>query len=274
MKELIKRLAQKNDLLLRLYTLAQGSKTARRLFANYHRSHSQIASKLVQGRRLRGRKALVVGCAGGKSLRRFIRLGAREVHGLDISPQIGLEFQHRKVKYFRDSVEDMHLPDEQYDLVYSMATMEHVHDLESAAREMVRVTKSKGIIYWVAAPLWNSIHGHHCLRLFGHFPWIHLRLCDEEIWDFCSRNNLNDPWEREVKTVVPRMFNRACFNQAPSSKYLDVCRSLKDVHVITNRLEFDVERMLKAEVYSELEEKGFTRQELLARGHIFSGRKA
>ena len=113
-----------------------------------------------------GRKVLVVGCNTGLDCRTFIELGAASVDGLDIDSNIGSDFSHEKVQYFRASAESMPIGDEIYDLVFSFATLEHVPDVTLAFQEMARVTKPGGLIYSVASPLWFSRHGHHFPQYF------------------------------------------------------------------------------------------------------------
>src|SRR3990172_629205 len=69
--------------------------------------------------RIRGKKCLVVGCHKGRDCRYFVRFGAMEVHGLDIMMEVGEDFAHPKVTYYRASCENMDgVPADYYDLVY------------------------------------------------------------------------------------------------------------------------------------------------------------
>jgi len=135
---------------------------------------------------IRRKTVLVVGCNTGYDCRYFIDLGAGEVHGVDIIDKIGADYTHPQVKYHQMSVEAMNLKSESYDLVFSVATFEHVQRIDLAFQEMVRVTKPKGIIYCVADPLWNSRQGHHKGNFFENYPWIHLRLSRDEILEYCK----------------------------------------------------------------------------------------
>jgi ubiquinone/menaquinone biosynthesis C-methylase UbiE len=100
--------------------------------------HARRAADLIC---LNGASVLVVGANTGADCRYFIDWGAKEVHGLDVVPNVGCEYQADNVRYFRMSVEAMQLPDNYYDLVYSFATMEHVPNIAAAFNEMARVTK-------------------------------------------------------------------------------------------------------------------------------------
>ena len=109
----------------------------------------------------KGRHVLVIGCSKGRDCKNFIDYGANEVHGVDVNANIGANYSHAMVHYHISSVENLALPDNYFHLTYCFATMEHVRDIESAFKEMARVTAPGGYIYCLAAPLWNSPLGHH-----------------------------------------------------------------------------------------------------------------
>ena len=75
--------------------------------------------------------------------------------------EIGVNLVHPKVSYIRASAEMMPLPDDEFDLVYTFTTLEHIPDIASALREMVRVCRPGGGLYSVALPLWNCRSGPH-----------------------------------------------------------------------------------------------------------------
>jgi ubiquinone/menaquinone biosynthesis C-methylase UbiE len=223
----------------------------------------------------RGKVCLVVGCARGKDCTYFVEFGATEVHGVDIVDEIGMDFNHPKVKYHRTSAEVMdHLASDYYDLVYCFATMEHIPRIDLAFSEMVRVAKSSGFVYCFSAPLWNSRQGHHEGRFFESYPWIHLRLSKQQVIDYCERNNIVDrEYGYPMESHVEYMFNPAYFHMLPAKAYMDVCNNLKGMRIIRNQLSFDYPEHLTPEIHSELAARGYTRDELLAAAHTFVGRK-
>ena len=52
-------------------------------------------------------------------------------------------------------------PNNSFDFVWSLATMEHVNGLEIFLAEVTRVLKPKGIFYTSFVPIWSCSKGHH-----------------------------------------------------------------------------------------------------------------
>jgi len=75
-----------------------------------------------------------------------------------------------------------HLPfrDDWFDFCFSQNAFEHIPDPEKALREMVRVTKTGGLIYLMFDPLWTADSGSHFLHFIGD-PWAHLIESDDQI---------------------------------------------------------------------------------------------
>lgn len=232
--------------------------------------HTRIATNYLD---LKGKKVLVVGCNRGRECELLLKLGADQVHGLDVIDAIGAEVTHPQISYFKMSVEEMDFEDSTYDLVYSLATLEHVPNIAKAYPEMARVTSKGGIIYCVAAPLWNSAYGHHKKEIFKHFPWIHLRMNREEILQFCEGSPYMKHRGEDLVRHLNYMLNPKFFNMTPASEYLDSCSELKGVEIIKNQLDYRDEDLLTQELFSELSQKGYTREELLGTIHTLVAKK-
>ncbi|OIO80124.1 MAG: hypothetical protein AUJ89_03670 [Candidatus Omnitrophica bacterium CG1_02_43_210] len=156
---------------------------------------------------IKGKRCLVVGCGRGKECGYFIRMGASEVHGIDIIDDIGSDYSYAGVKYYKLSAENMDtIRSDFYDIVYSYATMEHIGRIDLAFSQMCRAVRPGGIIYSVAGPLWNSRYGHHKRDFFKDYPWIHLRMDKEKICD-CYRH---------IKPHIEYMLNPMFFNKLGS----------------------------------------------------------
>jgi SAM-dependent methyltransferase len=219
--------------------------------------------KYAPRHKLSSKKILVIGCNDGRDCKFF--LDAAEVHGIDICQEIGSSVIHDKIVYFRESAESMTRPDNDYDIVFSVATMEHIHNIELAFSEIVRVTKLGGLIYCVASPLWNSYDGHHQFGVFSDYPWIHLRLSKDEIVSYLQRHSkaLN-----EAEGIVNFMFSDY-FNFHPSTRYLKACEDLDVSYVIRNDLWHQGEQFLTDKILEELTIKGYEKDEILAIAHIY-----
>jgi SAM-dependent methyltransferase len=124
-------------------TPSQGTKTYQELFADR-------AAELCQ---LKHSRILIVGANTGEDCKLFVDRGAAEVHGLDVIEDVGKGFLHRRVTYHHSSIEHTDLPSNYFDLVFAVATMEHVPDIRAGFSEMERLARPSGIIYSVAAPL-------------------------------------------------------------------------------------------------------------------------
>ena len=83
--------------------------------------------RYIPSHKLTDKKVLVVGCNDGRDCRFFTE--AAVVHGLDVCEDIGQGLTHEKVSYFQESAESTTRPDNYYDLVFSVATMEHIPNI-------------------------------------------------------------------------------------------------------------------------------------------------
>jgi SAM-dependent methyltransferase len=215
---------------------------------------------------LEGRSVLVVGCGTGLDCKPFTQVNA-DVTGLDICDDIGREFT--QCRYHRGSIEDSGLPSDAFDLVFCIAFMEHVHGLERAFSEMVRIVRRNGLVYSVAAPLWNSRRGHHfdCLNPF---PWIHLRMDRNQIVEFADRKRLSHNG-LPLASCMAFLFDSPYFNRLPAREYVKACGSLQVSDLLRNDFWMDGEEDLLPEVAQEL--RGYTREELLSAAHTLVARK-
>jgi SAM-dependent methyltransferase len=175
------------------------------------------------------------------------------------------------VTYTHGSIEGCNLASERFDLVFCVATMEHVHGLEAGFREMVRLAKPGGLIYSVAAPLWNSRQGHH-MGCFDRFPWIHLRGEPAEILRLALDNGIAEFNGRSIGAVVDFIFSDY-FNRAPARRYIEACSGVAVCEIIRNDLWLDGAAYLSSDVLAELQPKGYAEEELLAVAHTFVARR-
>lgn len=114
-----------------------------------------------------GERILEVGCGRGHLTKRLQDLGAEAV-GIDANPQAADVAIARDIRAMR--VEDLAFPDEHFDKVVSVHTIEHVLPLERALAEMARVLRPGGtmLLIYPAEPIRGLfavpdsiiIHGH------------------------------------------------------------------------------------------------------------------
>jgi SAM-dependent methyltransferase len=232
---------------------------------DYNELHARHAADLID---MTGSSVLVVGANTGADCRYFVEWGAKEVHGLDVVPNVGCEYQANEVSYFCMSAEAMQLPDDYYDLVYCFATMEHVPDIAAAFKEMVRVAKAGGFIYSVASPLWNSKSGHH-MACLSPYPWIHLLMGKQEMISYCKSVGVEGERGIPIESIVSYVLDSSEFNRRPARDYTQAVAAIPNVLVVSNLLNKEPETAVPEDVRSELASKGILSDELRAVTHEF-----
>jgi SAM-dependent methyltransferase len=117
----------------------QSQRTAERKQGEYYNQlHATWANQRLN---VKDKKVLVVGCNTGYDCSYFVDFGANLVFGIDIIYEVVKAYKNSKVEYFKMSAESMCFIDNQFDLVYCFATMEHILNIDAAFSEMVRVTR-------------------------------------------------------------------------------------------------------------------------------------
>jgi len=232
---------------------------------NYNELHARRAADLIN---LKAAAVLVVGANTGADCQYFIDWGAKEVHGVDVVPNVGCDYEADNVRYFRMSAEAMQLPNNYYDLVYCFATMEHVHDIVAAFKEMTRVTKPGGFIYSVASPLWNSRSGHHMACLAPH-PWIHLRMGKQEMVRYCKSDGIEGERGLSIEAIVSYVLDSPEFNRRPARDYTQAVATIPNVLIVSNLLYNEPASAVPEDLKTELAQKGIPHDELRAVTHEF-----
>jgi SAM-dependent methyltransferase len=113
---------------------------------------------------LMGGRALDVGCGDG-SFTEALTGGYDEVHGIDVQKEWLDRFRARcdgdsRFHIHEMSASEMTFPDNFFDTIISVETIEHIPDLEGAAREMARVLKSGGDLVLTCPNRWFPFENH------------------------------------------------------------------------------------------------------------------
>ena len=83
-------------------------------------------------------------------------------------PKCDNTISNKKTGYFvRSDGRFLPFPDNCFDFIISIATMEHVNGISELLQEVERVLKPKGIFYTNFAPIWSSAKGHHVFAIAG-----------------------------------------------------------------------------------------------------------
>jgi SAM-dependent methyltransferase len=197
--------------------------------------HYRAAAEL---KRIKGARVLVVGANTGEDCRPFVEMGAAEVHGLDPIENVGANFKHDRLTYHRAMIEAAELPAGYFDLVFSVATLEHVADIESAFASMGRLCAPGGAIYCCAAPLWNSPYGHHMTCFDGH-PWAHVIYGRDGLLNFSKQNGITGERGHSIDAIISYIFDSDAFNRKPANDYVIAASYVsREFSVFQNRLDF------------------------------------
>jgi SAM-dependent methyltransferase len=246
---------------------------ARRQRRRVARGYNEIALDEAEEHGLvRDRRVLVVGCNTGEDCGRFLKRGAAEVHGLDVVEEVGRNFRHPKVVYHRQSIEKTTLPSDHYDLVFAIATMEHVPDIAAGFSEMARLVRPGGVIYSSAAPLWESPFGHH-MSAFGDHPWVHLLFDAPSLVAYARSHGIEGERGHGIEGIARYMLDPANFNMRPAGEYLAACADFPGLQIMENRLTSDEPNLLEHPLGKRAIAAGFNPESLLATRHLFVARK-
>lgn len=121
-------------------------------------------------------RVLDVGCAEGKDVLKFIGDNPNiELYGLDIKEY---EMMNKKVNFIIGDASSMDFPDDYFDVVVSIGTLEHIQPIEKlseAIREIDRVSKE----FYILVPAITTPYEPHAHQFFWglrrhrkHHPWL------------------------------------------------------------------------------------------------------
>lgn len=142
----------------------------------------------------RDKTILEIGCGNGTDLRKIAsEYKPRFIIGIDNSLDNWWSTQPSKGGNWEVDEGDaanLQFPDNYFDVVISLATFEHISDLESSLKEIKRVLKPFGKFYTEYSPIWTSVIGHHYdfwidednANLIP--PWGHLWMNKEEMIEY------------------------------------------------------------------------------------------
>lgn len=115
---------------------------------NSYRSTDSIVFPLVKKTGIKNKVILDFGCGHGVDCMKFVKLGAKQVVGIDPSkPMISLAKQVNsdpKIKFIATDGNTLPLKDNQFDLVFTNFVIHYLKDTQQQFSEIARVLKSGG----------------------------------------------------------------------------------------------------------------------------------
>ncbi|OVE77652.1 hypothetical protein BVX99_02060 [bacterium F16] len=221
-----------------------------------------------------GKRTLEVGCSDGLTTDILAIEGAILATGIDIREDVGSAANRNNTIFHKVNNEQLPFDMDSFDLVYSIATMEHVAKPEEMFQEILRVTRDQGLIYVQAGPLYYSPYGHHMLGFFDDYPWIHLRMTIDEIVEYCGEHSLTKMIEthsgQALRTYIEGMLNQEHINGLAYNAYCieDVFQNRGEL--LLNRKSYEPEALLTPEILDEL--TGIDSEQLTIHGFEFAMR--
>ena len=148
-----------------------------------------------------------------------------------------LRFKNRqteKYNFYLENIED--LPEEyfgQFDIIFSIATFEHINKLPAALDKMFRALRSGGKLFSMFSPIWSAYDGHHLPEIvdlsgkrfdFGSSPippWGHLLMTRGEMAQY-----LYDKTDRETADkIVYFVYQSDHINRYFTEDYQDIIQN-------------------------------------------------
>jgi SAM-dependent methyltransferase len=199
--------------------------------------------------------------------RAAILLGARQVIAASYWPSQSPIVSEERLILKKLNFEEMHLPDNTFDLIFGMALLEHVLNPVLVASEIARMLKKGGHAFLQGAPMWTSILGHHvwvdCNNRKYHFPdsdvidnWYHLT-------DF-TKDDFKRVMLRKAVPLedIPFLYDWVAhdtnISRIPPSKIVDIFKNTKGISV---EVKISYDNSL-ANNYYDIAKKTYTEEDL------------
>lgn len=111
----------------------------------------------------------------------FLKRGAKKVDIINI--QEGLSYHSDQISFVSMDARDLTFENETFDIVFGVAVLEHLQNLDKVLIQIDSVLKKNGKAFLQGGPLWSSIRGHHV--------WVH---CDGVKYEFSNEKNPVPDW--------------------------------------------------------------------------------
>jgi ubiquinone/menaquinone biosynthesis C-methylase UbiE len=205
---------------------------------------------------LAGRRVLEVGCSDGLTCDIVAREKPAAVLGVDMLDTTGLLYPNSLCTFRKLDATRLPFEDRTFDLVYSIATFEHVSDPLAAFHEMKRVLKPGGLGYVQTAPFYYSPFGHHMFGYFDDYPWIHVRLAKAEIIEHAKKSGAAAKIEAarggRAEEYIEAMINQHHVNGKLLHEYgVEEFGALPDVQILNFNRSHEGQDLLTPQILTE-----------------------
>jgi ubiquinone/menaquinone biosynthesis C-methylase UbiE len=232
-------------------------------------NHSTIDS-LNSIRPLSGIRILDVGASPhGYALEHSLALGVSEYVGigLDIGEDFSIETKTGRGRLTYMNAESLSFKDNEFDVIVTMSTFEHIDDVGMALSEFRRALKQQGCVLISFEPVWTCSYGHH-LHHLGEISklvpdWAHLLWSKDEMMEY-----LNACWPENAPLSVPE----AC-SWIYEDKVLNR-KGIKEIRKILSECQMHVEWIVplldevrnEKQITAAVEKTGLSRDDLMTKG--------
>ena len=204
-----------------------------------------------------GQDVLEVGCSDGLVCDIMSHLGARHVTGIDVMETTGCAYPSPSIDYLSMDATRLTFPDSTFDLVYSIATFEHLPRPAKTLEEMLRVLRVGGVGYVQAGPLYYSPFGHHMFGYFGSEPWIHLRMSRKQMRRLAAKRGIDkrvlEDFDITFEEYLDQMLSVDHINGLVLTEYgLDAFKNRRDVEVLMFKVSREGEELLTPDILRDI----------------------
>jgi len=169
---------------------------------------------------IKNKKIMILGFGEGKEIGQFFDYGAKMIVGVEPYPVKKKNLFGEKFKLVKAFGEKLPFADNSFDIVYSIATLEHVRSPISVVKEMMRTLKPGGIFFCQAGPLWNSYDGYHPKKEYPllNQDWFHLTKSEEEVL-----KNIHSDEKKYYHQHLDRIYKSKSYNRLDARVYYEAC---------------------------------------------------
>lgn len=241
----------------------------------YHEIFIQKANQFID---FSDKNVLEVGCGNGEVLKEIANKNKpKMITGIDYKMESQQFQQGENWKIEQGDITDLQYPDSFFDIVISVASFEHICDINKALFQIKRVLKPYGKFFTMFGPIWTSIVGHHYLFYEESWaklipPWGHLWMKEDEMLAYLEPLVGNE----SAQVACTRIYRSSGINRVSRKEYYEAVFNcglwVKYIqeHISLSRLScFGIkDSEFNEEIYSKLRNK-YQRNDLSVFGFTF-----